>query len=229
MIIDERLKCAAGMVTKSGISCDVGTDHAYLAVYLTENNISKSCIACDIADGPLEAARKTVAESRVADRINIIKSDGLDNVEPNGITDVIMCGMGGELIADIISHAEWLKNGINIIAQPMTRADWFRKWLYSNGFEICREEACRADRFVYTVMQIRYTGAVSEVDDYFATVGRLDISKDISKEYALEKTKRMKTAAEGMLKSTDKTDEGSRLMSLAQRIENDVNRGVNNG
>ena len=63
-------------------------------------------------------------------------SDGLDNVPPEGITDVVMAGMGGELIARLLEKCPWVKNGVNLVLQPMTKWDVLRKWLYANGFEV---------------------------------------------------------------------------------------------
>lgn len=229
-MIDGRLLCAANMVSKNGVVCDVGTDHAYLAAYLIEKGIAKSCIACDIADGPLEAARKTVHEKGLDERITVVKSDGLDeipfcNIPIETITDVVICGMGGELISDIIIRAEWLKNGVNIVAQPMTRANQFRGWLYENGFEIKSEKACEADRFVYTVMSVMYTGVKIALDDYSKNVGKLDFSDEVTKKYLTEKIGRIRMAAEGMRRSNDKAKEGGRLSRLADEIESDLKNG----
>ena len=122
MIIDKRLLTASGFVTRGGVAVDVGTDHAYLAVYLVKEGISERCIACDVAQGPLAAAKKTVEENMLCDKIDVVLSDGLDSVISEGITDVIMCGMGGELIAEIVDKAPELKNpGVSLILQPMTR------------------------------------------------------------------------------------------------------------
>lgn len=222
LIIDKRLLTASGFVTHGGVAVDVGTDHAYLAVYLVKEGISERCIACDVAQGPLAAAKKTVEENMLSDKIDVVLSDGLDSVISEGITDVIMCGMGGELIADIIARAEFLKGDINIIAQPMTRADFFRKWLYENGFEIVAEKACSVDRFVYSVMNIRFCGEKQSVDDYFATVGKLDLSDSMSKAYVKEKAQRMITAANGMIKSLDKKAQGADLLSLANKLLKDI-------
>lgn len=222
LLIDKRLLLASSFVTRGGVAVDVGTDHAYLAVHLVKEGICNRCIACDVAEGPLGAAKKTVEENLLCDKIDVVLSDGLDSVCTDGVTDVIMCGMGGELIADIITRADALKGNINIIAQPMTRADFFRKWLYENGFEIVEEKACAVDRFVYSVMKIAYCSRSVKVDDYFATVGRLDLSDKMSKAYVKEKAQRMITAANGMLKSLDKKAQGADMLSLANKLLKDI-------
>ena len=95
-MLDKRLIACASFVTKNSIAADIGTDHAYLPVYLIKNGISRFVYACDIKDGPLKAAYLTVEQSGYEDKISVIKSDGLDSVPISGVTDVIAAGMGGE-------------------------------------------------------------------------------------------------------------------------------------
>ena len=102
--LSKRLMLCAGLVAGGKTVCDFGTDHALLPVYLVENGVCERAHACDIADGPLKSAQKSVEASPCADRIRIIKSDGLDNVSPEGISDVVIAGMGGELIIDIVAR-----------------------------------------------------------------------------------------------------------------------------
>lgn len=52
-----------------------------------------------------------------------------------------MAGMGGELIAKLLEKCPWVKNGVNLVLQPMTKWDVLRKWLYDNGFEV-KKRAC---------------------------------------------------------------------------------------
>ncbi|MBR6696632.1 MAG: SAM-dependent methyltransferase, partial [Oscillospiraceae bacterium] len=94
-MLDERLSLCAKFVTEGGIVCDVGTDHAYLVAHLLMSGKSVSAIACDIADGPLLSARTTIEKNNLSDKAEVIKSDGLDNISPDGITDVVIAGMGG--------------------------------------------------------------------------------------------------------------------------------------
>jgi tRNA (adenine22-N1)-methyltransferase len=132
---------ACAEAVNGNFACDVGTDHAFLAAYLIQCGKCGHVIASDVADGPLSSAEKTVRELNLEDKISIVKSDGLKNIEKDRITDVIIAGMGGELILKIISECEWLKSGVNLILQPMTKAEYLRKSLFSSGFEIVSEKA----------------------------------------------------------------------------------------
>ncbi|MBR6874655.1 MAG: SAM-dependent methyltransferase, partial [Ruminococcus sp.] len=105
---DNRLLACARLVRGSR-AADVGTDHGYLPMYLVQNGICESALACDINEKPLASARENIEKAGLSDKIGVYLSDGLGSVPCEGITDVIVAGMGGELIADIISRANWIK------------------------------------------------------------------------------------------------------------------------
>lgn len=118
---DNRLLTCAKLV-KGNKAVDVGTDHGYLAVYLISEGICDTVIACDVNEKPLNAARKTVKKSGYEEKIEVVLSDGLDNVKSDGVTDIIMAGMGGELIVKLLEKCPWIKdkgNSINLVLQPM--------------------------------------------------------------------------------------------------------------
>ncbi len=200
-LTDKRLLKCAELITGKGVVCDVGTDHAYLPVYLVENNYCKSAIAADIADGPLETAKTTVERYGLTDKIELRKSDGLKNINPDGITDVIIAGMGAETISSVLSAVEWIKNGVNIIIQPMTKVPFMRKWIYENGYEIVREEAVCDNDFVYTIMIIRYTGYRIDINELAVNLGKFDYKKEDSIRYARRRIKQISEIAEGIKKS----------------------------
>lgn len=218
--INTRLLTCSEFVTRGGVACDVGTDHAYLAAHLVENEISKSVFACDIADGPLEAAKATVTRLGLEDKITLVKSDGLDNVSGEGVTDVIIAGMGGELISKIVLRAEWLKNGVNLVLQPQTKASDLRRDLYRNGYAIKAEKACSDGDFVYTVMNVIYTGEVKELGELEATVGGLDTNDSTAKDYIKAIAARLKTSSSGIMKSKNEAmrEQAKKLRDFANGL-----------
>lgn len=91
---------------------------------------------------PLENARQAIRRYHLEDRIVACLSDGLDEIAPDWAQDIIIAGMGGELIAAILARAPWLRNeGKRLILQPMTHAEDVRRFLYKNGFSILKENA----------------------------------------------------------------------------------------
>ncbi len=204
--LDNRLSLCAKFVSGKGVAVDVGTDHAYLAVHLILCGKCRHVIACDLREGPLQSAKKHIQSEGLEDKIQTILSNGLDNIPPNGVTDIIIAGMGGELIAKIISRAEWIrKNKINLILQPMTKESDLRKYLYENGFRIKCEKAVRSEQFIYSVINAEYSNADVNFDDFELYSGRLDFNNDLDREYLNIRANRLITAGENMLKSEKKT------------------------
>ncbi|MGN0617953.1 MAG: class I SAM-dependent methyltransferase [Ruminiclostridium sp.] len=187
--LDPRLAAIAKMVRLNRRICDVGTDHALLPCYLREAGAG-DIIACDINEGPLEAAAATVAKYGAGDCIKLIKSDGLESVPP--CEDIIVAGMGGELIARIVTECRFITPDTRFILQPMTKAEVLRRELYKSGFEIEREEAAKAAGKIYTVMLVKYTGIKTEIEEKFAYFG-----KNESPEYSESVKKRLLKLSKG--------------------------------
>ncbi len=169
IVLSDRLRTAAGLCRRGVTVCDVGTDHAYLACWLAQNGAER-VIASDVRDGPLEAARRTV-EQQGARNVTLVKSDGLDKIEY--ADDVVVAGMGGELIARIVLGCRFLTEDTRFILQPMTKAEILRRELYRSGFEIAEERTAREGGRLYTVMLVKFTGIKREMDELFCRCGRI--------------------------------------------------------
>lgn len=167
--LDERLAAAASFVRTDKRICDVGTDHALLPCCLCEQG-AVSVVASDVNEKPLEAARANIEKYGFADRITLVQSDGLRDVPP--CDDVIIAGMGGELIAQIIGGCTFVTAETRFILQPMTKAEILRRCLYENGFEILEEKGAAVSGKAYTVMYVRFTGEKQSINDDFAYFGK---------------------------------------------------------
>ena len=217
---DKRLLLCASFVS-GRVAADIGTDHGYLPAYLITEGICERCVAADINEKPLASAKKTAAEHGLEDKIEIILSDGLKNVSLDGVSDIIIAGMGGELIAQIIDDCPRIKEGgYHLILQPMTRPEALREYLYDNGFTVDAEKCVHEGRFEYSVMSVSYTGGKPEYDndERYRHFGRIDLTDTACRAYAEDRLKKLRTAAEGMLKGTDSRDEGERLMKTALKL-----------
>ncbi len=172
--LDPRLALCASFVRKDTRLADIGTDHAYLPVKLACTGQIRSAVAADIRQGPLENARQNILRFGMEDKIRTLLSDGLDELQPDDADDIVMAGMGGELIARLIARTPWLRDSQkHLILQPMTRASELRGWLCENGFRILDEKACMAGKKCYSVMLWVYDGTVRECDDRFRYLGLL--------------------------------------------------------
>lgn len=161
------------MVPDGAKVCDVGTDHGYLAAALYKSGRVKSVIATDINEKPLNHARESL-ERLKAEGVSLRLCDGLAAVGKDEADTVIILGLGGEVIAGIISRADWLKNeDITLILQPMTSSWVLREYLYKNGFNIVSEPTLIEKGKVYSVMQVRFDGVIKNSDMLSCAIGKI--------------------------------------------------------
>lgn len=172
--LDSRLALCASFVREGTRLADVGTDHAYLPVKLAAEGRILSAVACDIRKGPLDNARSNIVRFGVEDKVTTVLSDGLDAIAPESAMDIVMAGMGGELMAAIIRRTPWLfDDSRRLILQPMTRAEVLRTFLCENGFCIQEEKACTAGGKCYSVMLCCYDGIQRPCSERMAYIGLL--------------------------------------------------------
>jgi len=153
MALSARLKAAAEFIRPGASVCDVGTDHAFLPCHLAKNGFLK-IYACDINPKPLELAGRYIEERGLADKITLIKSDGLENVPQ--CDDVVIAGMGGETIAGIAERIPFKNPNLRLILQPMTKADVLRTRLGAAGYRIIAEKNVSDGGKNYVVIYAKY-------------------------------------------------------------------------
>ena len=157
--LDARLQKCADFVRAGVRVADVGTDHGYLPIALLQGGRIISAVAADVNAAPLESAVRNAARFGVSDRMRCVLSDGLAGLSAADADDVVIAGMGGELILRIVAETPWLRTPEkHLVLQPMTTADRLRAGLYAAGFAIDREEAVYDGRKIYTVLSVFYTG-----------------------------------------------------------------------
>lgn len=166
--LSNRLCTCCTIIREGKCLCDVGCDHGYVPAYLVLENKIPSAVACDINEGPLNSCKQLVEELELGDRIKCVLSNGLERVDENEVDDVLIAGMGGELIAEIISKCTWAKNK-HFVLNPMTHPEITRKWLYDNGYEINEDVIVQDGRHYYSIFDAYYTGEIKPKTqiDYF--------------------------------------------------------------
>jgi len=167
-----RLKLIASKTVKCDTVCDIGTDHAYIPIYLVKNKICKKAIACDVKEGPILFAKKHIGYCGLSKYIETRLGDGLDPLCENEANVVIIAGMGGYLISRIIGDGlNKVINCENIILQPMNELECLRKWLYETGFDIVDEELAREGEKIYNVIVAKWIGKPSVKDEVYYHFG----------------------------------------------------------
>ena len=213
MLISKRLLTLCELVENGSRVADIGCDHGLLSIYLIKTGKASSVVACDINEGPLQTASRNIKRYG-CDGISLRLGDGLSKVEPNEVDAVIIAGMGGELIAEIIEKAPFLRSkDYTLFLQPMSSAYDLRKYLAEHAFEIIKEVAVR-DKRLYTVLQVRFNGEEYIPDSAFCAFGKLTPDTDDAADYI----KGIKRNASACLKKVENCERQKEKIRILKEI-----------
>lgn len=172
MRLSPRLQSIADYVPNGAVVADIGTDHGYIPVYLVDKKISNKIIATDVNKGPLENARSYIEKKGYDKFIETRLGNGLKCLNPNEVDTVIIAGMGGLLIRDILEHSKHITRTIeNFILQPMVASEDLRRYLYNNGYTIVDEKLAKEGNKIYEIMFVKH-GSDSVDKDIFYEIGK---------------------------------------------------------
>lgn len=155
MKLSERLRTIASLVPKGATVADIGTDHAYLPVWLCEKGICPFAVASDVMAGPLASARTHVARAGLNGRIDCRLADGLQGLDGGETTGALICGMGGKRIIHILESSPAVRDSLQfIILQPQSDSAALREYVVRQGFYIEEERLVKEDGRLYQIMKI---------------------------------------------------------------------------
>ena len=153
-MLTERLEKIKNLVEKSNIVLDVGTDHGYVPISLINEKRASKVIAADINEGPLKNAQKNIRLAGLSEVIETRLGSGLVPLKKGEADTVIIAGMGGILIADILKESyEKAIIAEKLILQPMYSQEVLRAYLIENGFEIIKEYLVRENDKIYNILE----------------------------------------------------------------------------
>lgn len=145
---------------------DVGSDHGHLPLYALINGDFDEAVLTDIHEAPARRSEQTLRMHGFADKTHVYCTDGLDGVELKDSDIVVMAGLGGNNMIDILTRVaerediEKLKT-VTWCLQPQKSSDRLRQYLFEHGFFIEDENACEDRGLYYIIMKVRYTGRKS--------------------------------------------------------------------
>ncbi len=218
MLKDERMRAICSLVNEGGTVCDVGTDHAFVPIELVLSGKCKRAVITDISLPSLEKGIENVKKNGLSDYFDSCHCSGTLGIDVSIVSDIIIAGMGGELIASIIDSDKRLRReGINFILQPMSRAEELRKYLFTNGFETKPELRVRSDGRLYTVITARFTGKNTEFSDKELYLGMGKGESKLDKEYAEWVKKGFETKLRGLIEG-NKAEEAERIKKMIAKL-----------
>ena len=216
LTLQPRLAKLARLVSAGTSLADVGTDHGYLPVYLLQKGVITHAIASDINALPLEHARRTAAEYGITHGIDFRLCAGLDAIRAQEVDTVVIAGMGGETIIEILKNAPWTRQK-TLLLQPMTKAELLRVWLTENGYQITQEYLVRDKDTLYAVLTA--TGGESvPLTAAQAYCGIESVHDPLYGDYASERITKLTRAAEG-LRGSNRADREARVAELETIIK----------
>lgn len=167
------------MVIKGEAVADIGADHALLSIYLLEENLAPSVIIGELGDGPYERALQAVSHCNVKEKIEVRQGDGLQILEPGEVSSIVIAGMGGNTISDILAY-DWKKAASfkYYVFQPMSKAGVLRKALAEQGWPIIEERLLYENGHYYVLICSKPGFKPYELDDLEIDIGPLILKGD---------------------------------------------------
>ncbi len=222
--LSKRLSTAASYVRSGAFVADIGTDHAYLPIYLVSSGKVEAALASDVNSGPIKTAQENIARHSLQEKIFTQIANGLDGIEKYAPTDIVICGMGGELIAKILDESEYVKNGnVRLVLQPMTSVYELREYL-SNGFSTIAENVVCEDGKIYQIICAIYDGVNRKYTKAELELGKKNIESGSAEFVELlnstiaKKHKKLK----GLKLGGQETSEIEEEIKELERIKNDL-------
>lgn len=159
-ILSNRLAQVASFVPEQARLADIGSDHAYLPVYLVATGKISYAIAGEVAPGPLKAAIAQIKKYGYTEKIIPRLADGLAAIQPEDRIDTItIAGMGGLLTSDILTNGQadgFLSTRERLILQPNNHEQELRHWLTRNHYKIYDEQLVKDQGKFYEIIVADY-------------------------------------------------------------------------
>ena len=174
MNIGERLKAVGSFVISGCVLADIGTDHAYLPVFLLQEKQIAAAIAGDIAQGPCKAAEATVAMYGMKGKVQVRLGSGLSVLKEGEAQCISIAGMGGSTMVEILqADLPIALAAQRLVLQPQTGALGLRKWLLEHGWSIVAEDLVWENKRLYEIVAVERRASDQPVHAY--SVAELEI------------------------------------------------------
>lgn len=199
--MSNRLKMIAESISSCSLVYDIGTDHAYVPIFLLQKGTCENVFATDIKIGPLIIAKKNIKKYHLEDKIITKQGDGLDVVDDKSEC-IIIAGMGGILITELIkNNINKAKNTKQLIIQAMNAEEIIRKYMLNNGFSIKFEKLIQEGNKVYNLISFSYENSSNNYleYEYFSSRYLVNNNNILLKKYLKPKIKRLNDIIKGQV------------------------------
>ena len=179
MELSKRLNWILEKVDKCETIIDVGTDHGYIPIKLIKDNIASRVIASDINKEPLEKARINASLDGVIEKVDLRLGGGLKTLKSKEVQGIIIAGMGGNLIRDILeADLDKVKDVDYLVLQPAQNPEVLREYLYTHEYEIIDEDICLDEGKYYELFKVKYKkNNITKLEDVFYEISPVMLKK----------------------------------------------------
>lgn len=155
-MLTNRLRVIAENINGKRIA-DIGTDHAYIPIYMVTERGAEYAIASDIKPGPLAIAEKNIKKYGCGEKTEIRLGSGMTVLtEADNIATAVIAGMGGEVICGILAESGEIASACQeLVLQPMNSQYELRKWLFENGYRIIKEDLAAEGIKIYNIIVVK--------------------------------------------------------------------------
>ncbi|VYU52639.1 SAM-dependent methyltransferase [Clostridium tertium] len=194
MQLSKRLKFIIDNIEENTtVLADIGTDHGYIPLYAIKNGLCSKAVAIDINKEPLGKAKLNAILEGAGEELDFRLGSGLNPLEKGEAEVVVIAGMGGNLIKDILEEDIDKVNELNyLLLLPAQNPEVLREYLYTNDYEIIDESLCEEEGIYYELFKVRKKSGESMALDsiYYEFSPRLLMKKEpLMKEYLISKKK----------------------------------------
>lgn len=218
---DSRIASIAAMVIKGETAADIGTDHAGLALYMLEQGITPKMIISDLPDGPFTRACQAVVSSPYSSVIEVRQGDGLQVLRPGEVFNVILAGMGGDTIVDILSFDfNKARSFKHYVLQPMSKPQVVRRFLATQGWPVIKEEIVKENNRLFVIISTSPGEKPYNLSPLEMDIGPFILKNQEQanvKEYLLSYLKKYQAARAG-LEQTDKIENENLKAQYEEKI-----------
>lgn len=222
--LSDRLEVIAEEVEAGEIVADIGTDHGFLPIFLWEKGISPHVIMADISEGSLQKAADNCKALHPEHNFDLRLGSGIAVLETGEADTVVIAGMGGILMTEILSaDKKKAKSFKKIILQPRNNVGFLRHWLYNNGFSIINEKLVREGKFIWEVLtaipkEVAVTKSLGpDRIEYQFPFSLIKFSSSLTKEYLSSKLSIEQKILSGI--QSGKEQDFAKIRSQKYRIE----------
>ena len=215
MELSKRLYAVAGLVTEGASVADIGTDHGYVPIYLVQSERTPYALAMDINKGPLSHAKENILRYNLQNYIETRLSNGLREYNKGEADSIIIAGMGGNLMVQILSEAcdKW-KDDTELVLSPHSETELVRRYLSENNMVI-EEEGMLIDEDKYYVVMRAVSGKSDYESDAHFRYGKLLLERKDAVLYEyLRKEFSKKEQIEAALKQSSSVAANERMKEL---------------